>query len=414
MTALKSAFTAMIVLALLAASQPGAFAYPAKPFNLQRLLDGSTSVAKVRVLVTEKHGTCLDPRFRNDKPVTQVIAHVTRLAEIKGSVAEKFDIAYPNARIDNVFLMVPYPDLTREQVCLVFLSGKASPYHFFDLDQPILGISDTVVAFQPDQSPKERLMAELRATAQQTQGYRRIAAFRFLMQLGDQDALRALQAELFATAQHAQGAEQLSAIEELACLGDRDDIMTLQATADKQDVALYGVLLSARVLVKEAPPSAELLAFLQRDAREFDEKASLKRYSTTGGYALIYLQRSLLGAICGSVQQSNGNDHSVKKLANFPYVDLFREALKTTYVKQDTYSREDIGRALRELRDPQSMPFLIELLDVPDLNYFAVTALASINNMDYMYIATFVFEKDPQKYISFWRNWWKQHKQEYL
>lgn len=409
-TLLKSAFTALIFLALLVISQLGAFAYPLKPFDLQRLLDGSTVVAKVQVLATEKHGTCLDPRFRDAK-VTQVIAHVKRLTEIKGKIAEEFDIAYPT--YDNGRMMVPpYPSLDKEQVCVIFLSGAKSPYHFFDLDQPILGLCVAELAYEPNQSPKDRVMAELRAVAQQAQDNRSATALRFLMQLGDKNANTALQAKLYATAQHAQGASQLAAIEELGYFGARDAIMTLQANADKQDIALYGVFLSARILVKEPPSSAELLAFLQWDPKEFDEKASLKRYSTTA-YCLDYLQRSLLEAVCGSIKQSGGNDHTVTKLANFPYVDFFRQALQTPGVKQEKYRRDDIGRALREMRDPQSVPFLIELLDSPEINYFAVTALASITNMDRMYISTDLFEKDPQKYLSFWRNWWKQHKQEY-
>jgi len=410
LTPLQSAFTAVIFLALLVISQLGAFAYPLKPFDLQRLLDGSTVVAKVQVRATEKHGTCLDPRCRDAKPVAQAIAHVKRLAEIKGKIAEEFDIAYPT--YDHGRSMVPYPRLDKEQVCLVFLSGGESPYHFFDLDQPIFGLCVVELVYEPHQSPKDRVMAELRAVAQQAQDYRRAAALRFLMQLGDKNAETALHAELFATAQRAQGAAQLAAIEELGYLGVRDAIMTLQANADKQDIALSGVLLSARILAKEPPPSAELLAFLQREPKDFDAQASLKRYSTTA-YCLDYLQRSLLGAVCGSIPQSGGNDHTVTKLANFPYVDFFRQALQTPGVQQDRHRRDDIGRALREMRDPQSVPFLIELLDSPDINYFAVTALASITNRDRMYISTDLFEKDPQPYLSFWRNWWKQHRQEY-
>lgn len=410
-TLLKSDFTPFIIIALLFITQLDTSAYPVKPFDLQRLLDSSIVVAKIRVLTTEKHGTCLDPRFRNDKPVTQVIAHVQLLAEIKSNIAEEFDIAYPS--YDNELSMVPYPRLDKEQVCVVFLSGDKSPYQFFDLDQPILGINTAMVEYQPDQSPKERMMAELRSSAQQTQGYQRTAALGLLMQLGDKDAPMALQAELLAIAQHAQGEEQLSAIMQLAFLGARDAIMLLQTDADKQDTALYGVLLSARVMVKESPPSDELLAFLQRDPKEFDDKASLKLYSTTG-YSLDYMQRSLLESVCGSIKQSDDNDHTVTKLANFPYVVFFRQALQTPGVKQDKYRCSNIGRAIREMRDPQSVPFLIELLDSPEINYFAVTALASINNMDRMYISTDLFEKDPQKYRSFWRNWWTKHKQEYF
>ncbi len=296
---------------------------------------------------------------------------------IKGTVADEFDIAFPTEKM----AMATYPELVKDEVCLVFLNGKTSPYHFLDLDNATMQLGAESITMQPKQTPEERLIAELLAYAKLAQGTDRVAAIAALGQLAAKDALAQLNAA-----------------------GDKH-----------QDLVEYAQSLIARVQANDAPSSNELLAFFRRDDKEYDDGAAIKKYGSTG-YSLLNLHIKLLMAVCNSVKtdprQANAQ---VTKLANFPYVDFFHQVLQKDFVKHYENGGLFIGQALRNLSDRQSIPLLIELLNATDFNlrYCAVTALARINQVDNMFPSTDLFRKDEHKYLSYWREWWQQHKEEY-
>lgn len=313
---LMTVITGAIVLVLLGICHSGAFGYPCNVFNIKQLLTYSEVTAKIQVLATKIEGTCLDPRFQSTDP--QCIAHVKCLMSIKGTVADEFDIAFPTEKM----AMATYPELVKDEVCLVFLNGKTSPYHFLDLDNATMQLGAESITMQPKQTPEERLIAELLAYAKLAQGTDRVAAIAALGQLAAKDALAQLNAA-----------------------GDKH-----------QDLVEYAQSLIARVQANDAPSSNELLAFFRRDDKEYDDGAAIKKYGSTG-YSLLNLHIKLLMAVCNSVKtdprQANAQ---VTKLANFPYVDFFHQVLQKDFVKHYENGGLFIGQALRNLTIDKAYP----------------------------------------------------------
>jgi len=360
---------------LLIVSQGVAMCYPASAFEPHRLLKNSSVVAKIQVLSTKTNGTCIDHRF--NMTVSCTTAHVKLLSTIKGSPIGEFDIAYPNPKDVG---WARYPSLGKDEITLVFLSGNASPYHFTDINNDQMKVSAALIPFQPQQTPEQRLQAEIDTAANDLRGL-----------------------------------DQLLAIERMGQMGGTDAILLLRKFSESPDMVVAAQALIARIRANDPPDAGVLLAFLKRNPADFNTGAAMKKYHATR-YNISDLQGEIIWAVSNSIREDDRHPQHVVRMPGFPYLDFFRQALQADMIKKNDNSLGiAIGSGLRKLADKASIPLLINLLGHSDANlrYFAVTTLARINGRDDLFISTGRFHANEQKYLSYWREWWKQHKDEY-
>jgi len=86
------------------------------------------------------------------------------------------------------------------------------------------------------------------------------------------------------------------------------------------------------------------------------------------------------------------------------------EALKMLVRCPYPLLRSSAMDAIRSLRAPRTMPFLVEQLDSndPDVQYDALITLAEITNKGGDFGPTMdTFEKQPEKHIALWKKWWQ-------
>lgn len=72
-------------------------------------------------------------------------------------------------------------------------------------------------------------------------------------------------------------------------------------------------------------------------------------------------------------------------------------------------ARSSVAKAMRQMKRPESVPYLIILLDDPnqEIRYDAVIALAMIEHKSQWGPAIYIYQRNEGKFIQSWKQWWE-------
>ena len=316
-------------------------------FHVKGSMDAAGIVCKVRVLSVSRPWI---PHSGGHQT-----AKVKCLSAIKGTPPEKFEIVYPAPTS-----MDSYTDLEQGETCIVFLqSTTPDTAHFADVDNGKMPCVETVVPYTLGTEAKDRMLCEVLALGKSATAKNKLLAAEYLGQLADARGKAAL-AEL-----------SLSAEPILRC-----------------------VALAARIECGDAPSPETLLAALTNKA----DTARLDILPPTY-HIMSALERSIVQERLSSRQRP------IAVLANFDYVRFYNMVWESRMLAADEGAQADMGRALRKLADPASVPLLQKMLDAPtrELRYFAVTSLMRIYHVEHM-PSVGLFAQKEAEYLAYWKN----------
>ena len=218
---------------------------------------------------------------------------------------------------------------------------------------------------------------------------------------------------------------------------------------NSEDLVVRAVALISCFQAGVSPENDRPLELLRTSASRFDANDSISRYERDN-YAISKLQSRLLMTMDQTTRRSlikledfskirAENEHPgiFRGVPGFDYATFYRQALDCNVVMSNPQMRSAIANVIWIRYEKASVPEMIRLLDDPEVSirHTAVSALRKCINSDLSnswepdIFYKRKFDKGPEKsleermkdyernegeYISYWKNWWRENKNEYI